>query len=101
MPPSVDDLIDYFRAGAKPRAQFRIGIEQEKIGIGLDGAPVPYGGAKGIEAILGRMEARGFAATREGRAHRRARARRRTDHDRAGRPAGVFGPGARHRVGVP
>src|SRR4029079_12122102 len=66
MPPSVDDLIDYFRAGAKPRAQFRIGIEQEKIGIGLDGAPVPYGGAKGIEAILGRMETRGFAATREG-----------------------------------
>jgi len=66
MPPSVDDLIDYFRAGAKPRAQFRIGIEQEKIGIGLDGAPVPYGGAKGIESILRRMEARGFAATREG-----------------------------------
>ena len=66
MPPSVDDLIDYFRAGAKPRAQFRIGIEQEKIGVRQDGAPVPYEGPEGIEAILARLEARGFTATREG-----------------------------------
>jgi glutamate--cysteine ligase len=62
---SVDDLIGYFRAGAKPRSQFRIGIEQEKIGARRNGAPVGYAGPGGIEEILGRLEARGFGATRE------------------------------------
>jgi glutamate--cysteine ligase len=62
---SVDDLVGYFRAGAKPRADFRIGIEQEKIGVRKTGAPVSYQGADGIAAILARLEARGFAATRE------------------------------------
>jgi glutamate--cysteine ligase len=74
VPLSVDDLIGYFRAGAKPRTQFRIGIEQEKIGVRRDGAPVPYAGPSGIETILARLEARGFAATREG-AHSVARER--------------------------
>ena len=62
---TVDDLVGYFRAGAKPRAQFRIGIEQEKIGIRPSGAPVAYQGPDGIAAILSRLETRGFAATRE------------------------------------
>jgi glutamate--cysteine ligase len=62
---SAADLIDYFVAGAKPRAQFRIGIEQEKIGTRAGGAPVLYRGPDGIAAILSRLEARGFAATRE------------------------------------
>src|SRR5262245_6404037 len=65
VPLSLGDLIDYFRAGAKPRAEFRIGIEQEKMGARRDGAPVRYQGSDGIEAILGRMEGRGFTATRE------------------------------------
>jgi glutamate--cysteine ligase len=63
---SVDDLIGYFRAGAKPRAQFRVGIEQEKIGTRPDGAPVQYQGPGGIEEVLARFETRGFRATREG-----------------------------------
>ena len=63
---SLDDLIGYFRAGAKPRAQFRIGIEQEKIGARADGAPVCYAGRDGIATVLAALEARGFAAAREG-----------------------------------
>ena len=62
---SVEDLIDHFRVGAKPRAQFRVGIEQEKIGARADGALVSYQGRDGIEAVLTRLEGRGFAATRE------------------------------------
>ena len=62
---SVDDLIAYFRAGAKPRGQFRIGIEQEKLGTRLDGAPVGYQGPNGIEELLARLERRGFAATHD------------------------------------
>jgi glutamate--cysteine ligase len=62
---TVDDLVGYFRAGAKPRAQFRIGIEQEKIGIRPGGAPVSYQGTDGIAEVLSRMERRGFSATRE------------------------------------
>ena len=60
---SVDDLVAYFHAGAKPRASFRIGIEQEKIGVLEDGRPVPYIG--GITEILRVLEQRGFAPTRE------------------------------------
>jgi glutamate--cysteine ligase len=63
---SVDDLIGYFSGGAKPRAEFRVGIEQEKIGARADGAPVCYAGRDGIAEILARLERRGFAATREG-----------------------------------
>jgi glutamate--cysteine ligase len=62
---SVEDLIDHFCAGAKPRARFRVGIEQEKIGARADGAPVSYQGRDGIEAVLARLVGRGFAATRE------------------------------------
>ena len=69
MPLSVADLVEYFHAGAKPRAQFRIGIEQEKIGVAADGRPVPYEargrGLGGITDILGGLERGGFVATRE------------------------------------
>ena len=62
---SVDELVTYFRAGAKPRDQFRIGIEQEKLGTRPDGMPVGYGGPNGIEDVLGRLEGRGFVATHD------------------------------------
>jgi len=41
VPLTVDDLVGYFRAGSKPPAQFRIGVEQEKIGVRDSGAPGP------------------------------------------------------------
>jgi glutamate--cysteine ligase len=63
--PTLDDLVEYFRGGAKPRSAFRIGVEQEKIATRDDGAPVPYAGADGIETLLGRLEERGFSAHRE------------------------------------
>jgi glutamate--cysteine ligase len=62
---SVDELIAYFRGGAKSRDQFRIGIEQEKLGTRPDGAPVGYRGPNGIEDVLVRLEGRGYAATRD------------------------------------
>ena len=65
MPPTVDDLVSYFSAGAKPRADFRVGIEQEKIGVRDDGRAIPYGGAEGIAEVLHRLEGRGFSGTRE------------------------------------
>ena len=62
---SLEDLIGYFRAGAKPRDRFRVGIEQEKIGVRRNGGPVGYRGPGGIEDVLARLEAQAFAATRE------------------------------------
>ena len=46
-------LIDYFRSAEKPRAQWRVGVEHEKIGI-LEGTfeAVPYYGDTGIRSIL-------------------------------------------------
>src|SRR5882762_6890865 len=64
-PPAAADLVEYFRGAAKPRGQWRIGIEQEKIGVLADGGPVPYEGRPGISLILERLIERGFAAKRE------------------------------------
>jgi glutamate--cysteine ligase len=63
--PTVDDLVAYFRGGAKPLSAFRVGVEQEKIAVYADGAPPPYEGPAGIAALLAGLEARGFAAHRE------------------------------------
>jgi glutamate--cysteine ligase len=62
--PTIDDLVAYFRAGAKMRTAFRVGVEQEKIAVTADGAPAPYEG--GVEALLAALEGRGFVAQREG-----------------------------------
>jgi glutamate--cysteine ligase len=64
-PLSVADLVAYFRSGAKPSAEFRTGIEQEKIAVTEEGRPVPYEGPRGIAEILARLEDRDFVATRE------------------------------------
>jgi glutamate--cysteine ligase len=63
--PSIDDLVAYFRGGAKPRAAFRVGVEQEKLAARSSGAPVPYDGPNGIAALLDALEGRGFSAQRE------------------------------------
>ena len=64
-PPTIEDLVGYFRAGVKPRTAFRVGVEQEKIAVRADGAVVPYEGPNGIEALLGALGARGFVALTE------------------------------------
>ena len=54
---SEDQLADFFRAGEKPRADFRIGTEHEKVGVYEQGlAPVPYAGERGIGALLGVLQ---------------------------------------------
>lgn len=53
---SIEDLVDYFRAGEKPRERWRLGIEHEKLGVRLPGVqPVPYEGPGGVEELLRRI----------------------------------------------
>ena len=48
-----EQLVDYFRSAEKPRSEWKVGIEHEKIGI-VDASfePVPYYGERGIRAVL-------------------------------------------------
>ncbi|MGH7856379.1 MAG: glutamate--cysteine ligase, partial [Candidatus Binatia bacterium] len=51
-----DPLIEYFLGGCKPRERWRIGTEYEKVGVDRrTGRAAPYGGPRGIEALLRRM----------------------------------------------
>ncbi len=51
-----DALIDYFAAGAKPRSQWRVGTEYEKVGVDrATGRAARYFGPRGIEAVLRRL----------------------------------------------
>ena len=53
----VDELVAYLAAGNKPREKWRIGTEHEKFPFYVDGhAPVPYGGERGIRALLEGMQ---------------------------------------------
>ena len=53
-----DDLIRYFETGGKPRAQWRVGTEYEKVVVRTsDGTAIPYSGARGVEDLLRRMAA--------------------------------------------
>jgi glutamate--cysteine ligase len=53
---SIDQLVNYFRAGEKPPERWRVGTEHEKIGL-YSGSwtPVPYEGKRGIGALLRRI----------------------------------------------
>lgn len=53
---SLEDLVDYFRAGEKPRERWRLGVEHEKLGLRMPAVqPVPYDGPGGIEDLLRRI----------------------------------------------
>jgi glutamate--cysteine ligase len=53
----LDELVGYLAAGCKPKDKWRIGTEHEKFPFYVDGnAPVPYGGERGIRAILEGMQ---------------------------------------------
>ncbi|MCB1465557.1 MAG: glutamate--cysteine ligase, partial [Rhizobiaceae bacterium] len=53
----TDELVSYLAAGNKPRDEWRIGTEHEKFPFYVDGnAPVPYGGGRGIRALLEGMQ---------------------------------------------
>jgi len=50
-------LVDHIREGEKPPERFRIGTEHEKFAFNTaDLSPVPYGGERGIGAILEGMQ---------------------------------------------
>jgi glutamate--cysteine ligase len=54
---SIDELVAFLAEGNKPRDKWRIGTEHEKFPFYVDGnAPVPYGGERGIRAILEGMQ---------------------------------------------
>src|SRR5215813_11943811 len=54
---SRDELVAWFAAGEKPRAQFRVGTEHEKFAFLLTrNEPVPYQGARSIRALLEGMQ---------------------------------------------
>lgn len=64
---SRDDLVRYIEAGSKPPAQWRIGTEHEKFGFHLDDfSPLPYGGPRGIQAMLEGLRRFGWSPVREG-----------------------------------
>jgi len=47
------DLAAWFAAGCKPRSQWRIGTEHEKIGFCMDSLrPIPYKGGRSIRTVL-------------------------------------------------
>jgi glutamate--cysteine ligase len=56
-----EQLVDYFRQGAKPVSHHRVGMEHEKIGL-LEGTSkaIPYSGPRGIGELLERMPRFGF-----------------------------------------
>jgi glutamate--cysteine ligase len=49
----VDDLVGWFRARERPAAEWKVGIEHEKVGL-LAGTvePMPYDGPRGVAAML-------------------------------------------------
>jgi glutamate--cysteine ligase len=48
-----EDLIRYFETGAKPREQWRVGTEYEKIAVeAATGKAVPYSGPDGVETMM-------------------------------------------------
>ena len=52
-----DELVAWFEAGIKPKAQFRLGTEHEKFAFTLEGRrPVPYEGQRSIRALLEGMQ---------------------------------------------
>ena len=51
-----EDLIRYFESGAKPREQWRVGTEYEKVAVSArDGRALPFSGPAGVEEILRRL----------------------------------------------
>ena len=55
---SPRQLVLHLESGCRPREEWRIGTEHEKIGFYRDGhSPVPYGGPRGIRALLEGMQA--------------------------------------------
>ena len=92
-----EQLIRYFESGAKPREQWRVGTEYEKITVSAhDGRALPYSGPRGVEQILRRLAERyGYEPDEEQGRVVGLKRRTRRDHDRAGQPNRAFGRAVR------
>jgi glutamate--cysteine ligase len=62
-----EQLVGYFASGAKPREQWRVGTEYEKITVSArDGRALPFSGSAGVEEILRRLASRyGYSPVEE------------------------------------
>jgi glutamate--cysteine ligase len=63
---SIEQLASVFQAASKPPEGWLVGVEQEKLAVHSDGAPVGYDGPGGITALLAGLQARGFRPVRDG-----------------------------------
>ncbi|HYQ81997.1 MAG TPA: glutamate-cysteine ligase family protein [Anaeromyxobacteraceae bacterium] len=63
----AEDLVAWFRARERPASEWRVGIEHEKVGI-LAGTvePLPYGGERGVAAVLQAFSRYGYTPFEEG-----------------------------------
>jgi glutamate--cysteine ligase len=53
---SKEQLIRYFQSGAKPRAEWKVGTEYEKVAVSTtDGTALPFSGPRGVEEFLRRL----------------------------------------------
>src|SRR5262245_14187704 len=53
---SKEELLEYFQSGSKPREQWRIGTEYEKVAVDArTGRAIPFSGPRGVETILKRL----------------------------------------------
>ncbi|HKD66467.1 MAG TPA: glutamate--cysteine ligase [Candidatus Binataceae bacterium] len=53
---SKEELLEYFQGGSKPREQWRIGTEYEKVVVDArSGRAIPFSGPRGVEEILKRL----------------------------------------------
>ena len=60
-------LIEYFAAGNKPRAAWRMGTEHEKFGFDKETLkPLPYDGGRGVRAMLEGLRRFGWEPVTEG-----------------------------------
>ena len=50
---SIEQLLEHIARGAKPRAEFRVGTEYEKVAVDRrTGAAIPFSGKRGVESVL-------------------------------------------------
>ncbi|HSP20637.1 MAG TPA: glutamate-cysteine ligase family protein [Myxococcaceae bacterium] len=64
---SAEALVELFRSAERPPAEHRVGLEHEKFlyPAADPPLPVPYEGPRGIEALLGLLEAQGYTPFRD------------------------------------
>jgi glutamate--cysteine ligase len=64
---NTDELVAFFASAARPEPEWLVGLEHEKLGVRLDGSPVPYAGPGGVAELLATLQAsHGFRGVYDG-----------------------------------